>query len=86
MNTVHKATLPAYPEDKKDPDDRVLATHRDLDSVIDDDELNDVRAEQQMIEGTGDTQDTFQRMERTRSLEQDEPDSELDSLDPVPPK
>ena len=80
MTVVHKL----HPSD--DTDDIELTSDRDLDSVVDDDELNDVRAEQQMIEGAVDTRETFQRIERTRSLEQDEPNSELDSLDPVPPK
>ena len=50
------------------------------------DGLNDARAEQQMIEGAVDTHESFTEIERHRSLEQDEPDSGLNDLDPVPPK
>lgn len=50
------------------------------------DTLNDVRAEQQMIEGAVDTDDSVRRMERQRSMNQDEPDDDLDRDDPVPPK
>ena len=65
-----------------------LAADRELEREreVDDDELNDARAEQQMIEGSADTLGNFERIERHRSLEQDEPDTELDALDPVPPK
>ena len=50
------------------------------------DGLNDARAEQQMIEGAVDTHESFTEIERHRSLEQDEPGSDLNGLDPVPPK
>ena len=50
------------------------------------DGLNDARAEQQMIEGAVDTHASFAEIERHRSLEQDEPGSDLNGLDPVPPK
>ena len=55
-------------------------------SEAQDDSLNDARAEQQMIEGAVDTHESFTEIERHRSLEQDEPGSNLDALDPVPPK
>lgn len=51
-----------------------------------DDTLNDVRAEQQMLEGALDTDLSVRRMERDRSRDQDEPDDQLDLSDPVPPK
>lgn len=50
------------------------------------DSLNDARAEQQMIEGALDTHESVTQIERHRSLEQDEPGSDLNGLDPVPPK
>ena len=50
------------------------------------DGLNDARAEQEMIEGAVDTHESFTAIERHRSLEQDEPGSDLNGLDPVPPK
>lgn len=50
------------------------------------DGLNDTRAEQQMIEGAVDMHESFTKVERHRSLEQDEPGSDLNALDPVPPK
>ena len=51
-----------------------------------DEALNDVRAEQQTLEGALDTDASVRRIERERSRDQDEPDDQLDLSDPVPPK
>src|SRR6266852_5163941 len=51
-----------------------------------DDALNEAEAELEMIEQNADTDEEFSRAERESSLDKDEPDSQLDALDPVPPK
>ena len=58
----------------------------EADRVAQEDALNDVRAEQQMLEGAVDTDASVRRMERERSRDQDEPDDQLNLSDPVPPK
>ena len=58
----------------------------EADRVAQEDALNDVRAEQQMLEGAVDTDASLRRMERERSRDQDEPDDQLNLSDPVPPK
>jgi hypothetical protein len=82
MATTDKARSIDEDEELQLAADRELERERELDN----DEVNDARAEQQMIEGSADTRENFERIERHRSLEQDEPDSELEALDPVPPK
>ena len=56
------------------------------DRLAQDASLNDIRAEQQMLEGAIDTDGSVRRLEQQRSLNQDEPDDDLDRDDPVPPK
>jgi hypothetical protein len=55
------------------------------DRVSQEDALDDVRAEQQMLESPAGTDEAVRRLERHRSLDKDEPDDDLDRLDPVPP-
>ena len=66
--------------------ERKALVDAESDRLAQEDSLDDVRAEQQMLEGAMELDSPVRRMERQRSLNQDEPDEALDRDDPVPPK
>lgn len=72
--------------DKLSPEDKALLEDDEQARITQDEALDDARAEQQMIEGAVNTDESLRRMEQERSRNQDEPDEDLERDDPVPPK
>ncbi len=86
MNDQDKAIDGTSPGAKLTAAERKALIEAEKARVDQEEALDDVRAEQQMLEGAVDTDMSVRRMERERSRDQDEPDDQLDLQDPVSPK